>query len=63
MSIKHMRVYYNFCPPITTQLAQFDRKISGPTAVSLEAAEGRCVPNSVQVSIDFNFGSNLNSSI
>ena len=54
MALMHLKVYYKFCPMEKQNLAIFPRTISGPDEVSLEEAQGACVPNAVQV-MNFNF--------
>jgi len=48
MALMHLKVYYKFCPMEKQNLAIFPRTISGPDEVSLEEAQGACVPNAVQ---------------
>ena len=54
MALMHLKVYYKFCPMEKQNLAIFPRTISGPDEVSLEEAQGACVPNAVQVMILLN---------
>uniref|UniRef100_F6ZVC5 receptor protein-tyrosine kinase n=1 Tax=Ciona intestinalis TaxID=7719 RepID=F6ZVC5_CIOIN len=47
MALMHVRVYYKYCAPTESNLANFGRTTAGPYMASLVEANGTCVDNSL----------------
>nr|CAB3242880.1 Eph3 ephrin receptor precursor [Phallusia mammillata] len=47
MSIMSVKLYYNFCPETTHNLAYFPKTVAGGEVASLVSVDGKCVSNAV----------------